>query len=147
MKRSIWQSMGQAVQNAFERDVIHGDAKSRTEFFTYGLTSIGISLIGDKGLSKLSTATKAVKAGKLAEKAERLRANTGVAPALEAAGIGTTYKIPYNILHHCKDHILKILEEQFTTVKYGEHYIKLNRKKALKPNVLYTTSHGYKYNR
>lgn len=87
------------------------------------------------------------KAGKLAEKAERLRANAGVAPALEAAGIGTTYKIPYNVLHHCKDHILKIVEEQFTTVKYGEHYTKVNRKKALKPNVLYTTSHGYKYNR
>ncbi|WP_437178021.1 LXG domain-containing protein [Heyndrickxia coagulans] len=89
--------MGQTVQNAFERDVIHGDAKIRTEFFTYGLTSIGISLIGDKGLSKLGTATKAVKAGKLAEKAERLKVNTGFVPALEAAGAGKI-KIPYNVM-------------------------------------------------
>ncbi|WP_018665063.1 DNA/RNA non-specific endonuclease [Heyndrickxia acidiproducens] len=69
----------------------------------------------------------------------------GATPALEAAGTGTTYKIPYNVLHHCKENILKIIEEQFSTVKYGEHYTKLNRKKILKPNVQYTTSQGYKY--
>ncbi|NCG68476.1 hypothetical protein GWJ21_11075 [Bacillus coagulans] len=69
----------------------------------------------------------------------------GVAPAFEAAGTGTTYKIPYNVLQHCKENILKIIEEQFSTVKYGEHYTKVNRKKTLKPNVQYMTSQGYKY--
>ncbi|WP_017551812.1 LXG domain-containing protein [Heyndrickxia coagulans] len=104
--------MGQAVQNAFERDVIHGDAKSRTEFFTYGLTSIGISLIGDKGLSKLGTATKAVKAGKLAEKAEKLKVNTGFVPALEAAGTGKT-KIPYNAMDELGIRIQKATKEKW----------------------------------
>ncbi|WP_244490617.1 DNA/RNA non-specific endonuclease, partial [Heyndrickxia coagulans] len=137
--------MGLAVQKAFERDVIHGDAKSRTEFFTYGLASIGISLLGDKGLSKLGTAAKVAKTGNLAEKAGKLKVNTGFAPELEAAGRGTTYKIPFNALHHYKENILKIVEEQFSTVKYGGHYTKVNRKKALKSNVQYTTSQGYKY--
>lgn len=82
--------MGLAVQKAFERDVIHGDAKSRTEFFTYGLASIGISLLGDKGLSKLGTAAKVAKTG-------NLKVNTGFAPALEAAGAGPV-KIPYNVM-------------------------------------------------
>ncbi|NCG68095.1 transposase [Bacillus coagulans] len=104
--------MGQTVQNAFERDVIHGDAKSRTEFFTYGLTSIGISLIGDKGLSKLGTATKAVKAGKLAEKAERLKVNTGFVPALEAAGAGKI-KIPYNVMDELGVRIQRATEERW----------------------------------
>lgn len=89
--------MGLAVQKAFERDVIHGDAKSRTEFFTYGLASIGISLLGDKGLSKLGTAAKVAKTGNLAEKAGKLKVNTGFAPALEAAGAGPV-KIPYNVM-------------------------------------------------
>ncbi|WP_412101707.1 hypothetical protein [Heyndrickxia coagulans] len=82
--------MGLAVQKAFEQDVIHGDAKSRTEFFTYGLASIGISLLGDKGLSKLGTAAKVAKTG-------NLKVNTGFAPALEAAGAGPV-KIPYNVM-------------------------------------------------
>ncbi|MED4936139.1 hypothetical protein P9709_13980 [Heyndrickxia coagulans] len=89
--------MGLAVQKAFERDVIHGDAKSRTEFFTYGLASIGISLLGDKGLSKLGTAAKVAKTGNLAEKAGKLKVNTGFAPALETAGAGPV-KIPYNVM-------------------------------------------------
>ncbi|MEK5340604.1 hypothetical protein NSQ19_12985 [Weizmannia sp. FSL W8-1119] len=104
--------MGQTVQNAFERDVIHGDAKSRTEFFTYGLASIGISLLGDKGLSKLGTAAKVAKTGNLAEKAGKLKVNTGFAPALEAAGAGPV-KIPYNVMDELGVRIQKATEERW----------------------------------
>ncbi|WP_235920049.1 hypothetical protein [Heyndrickxia coagulans] len=104
--------MGLAVQKAFERDVIHGDAKSRTEFFTYGLASIGISLLGDKGLSKLGTAAKVAKTGNLAEKAGKLKVNTGFAPALEAAGAGPV-KIPYNVMEELGVRVQRSTEERW----------------------------------
>lgn len=63
---------GSSRPKCLQTGLIHDDAKSRAEFFAYELASIGISLIGDKGLSKLGTATKIVKAGKLG-------ANTGSA--------------------------------------------------------------------
>ncbi|UAC49047.1 hypothetical protein K6959_03855 [Bacillus aquiflavi] len=44
--------MWEGMKNAWNRDVINGDAHSRAEFFSYGLTTIGIGVIGDKGLSR-----------------------------------------------------------------------------------------------
>ncbi|WP_201028573.1 T7SS effector LXG polymorphic toxin, partial [Heyndrickxia coagulans] len=106
--------VGIAVKNAFEREVIHGDAKSRAEFFAYGLTSIGLSVLGDKGISKISTASKVLKTGKLAEKAEKLRVDTGVAPVLQAAGAGTA-KIPYNVMDELGIRIQKAIESNWNT--------------------------------
>nr|WP_258922246.1 LXG domain-containing protein [Heyndrickxia coagulans] len=105
--------MGMAVKNAFERDVINGDAKSRTAFFTYAFVFIGLSALGDKGISKISTAGKAMNAGRLAEKAEKLRVNTGVTPALEAAGAEPA-KIPYNVMDNLGVRIQKAAEERWT---------------------------------
>ncbi len=51
-----------AVEAAWERDVINGDARSRAEFFSYGV----VSVIGVKGLDKLG---KAGKLGNAASKA------------------------------------------------------------------------------
>ncbi|PLR80584.1 hypothetical protein CVD25_18735 [Bacillus canaveralius] len=38
-----------------------------------------------------------------------------------------------------------VAKKDIDKVEYGEQYTKVNRKKALKPNVEYTTSEGYKY--
>ncbi|MEZ0118562.1 UNVERIFIED_ORG: hypothetical protein ABRZ91_002519 [Heyndrickxia coagulans] len=51
---------------------------------------------------------KAVNTGKLADKVEKLRVNTGLTPVLEAAGAGPA-KIPYNTW---KEHGVKLQREQ-----------------------------------
>ncbi|RIJ66377.1 T7SS effector LXG polymorphic toxin, partial [Rummeliibacillus sp. POC4] len=43
-----------AIRDSYERDVINGDAKSRAEWFAYGLGTIGLSAVGTKGLGAVS---------------------------------------------------------------------------------------------
>ncbi|MGG3424114.1 T7SS effector LXG polymorphic toxin, partial [Heyndrickxia faecalis] len=113
--------MCQSVKYAFKRDVVNGNAESRTEFFTHGIGTIGISLFGDKGLSKLST--DAVNTGKLAENAEIFRVKTRFAPALEAAGSEQT-KIPYNVMDQLAVRIQKATEESWKSNKIDHGTIK-----------------------
>ncbi|MBC6971259.1 colicin [Bacillus sp. Xin] len=55
-------NMWHAFSSTMKRDMIDGDAESRTQWITYGLTQIGLGLILDKGLGKASLVTKGVKA-------------------------------------------------------------------------------------
>ncbi|MEM5016860.1 T7SS effector LXG polymorphic toxin [Metabacillus indicus] len=55
-----------ALEAAWERDVINGDARSRSRFFTYGTLSIAATFFTG-GLDKVSKAGKLSKLGKLAE--------------------------------------------------------------------------------
>ena len=57
-----------AIRDSYERDVINGDAKSRAEWFSYALGTIGLSAVGTKGLGAVSktgmaTTKVATKAG------------------------------------------------------------------------------------
>ncbi|WP_240514116.1 cytoplasmic protein, partial [Bacillus wiedmannii] len=47
-------TMYNALSDSFINDVINGDAESRAKWGSYALTQIGLGLIGDKGLSKVS---------------------------------------------------------------------------------------------
>ncbi|WP_273834213.1 polymorphic toxin type 15 domain-containing protein [Guptibacillus sedimenti] len=92
--------MWQGVKEAWDRDVVNGDAASRTEFFTYGLTTIGIGLLGDKGLSKVGTAAKTI--DKVSDAAKRVKIEgNGPQPALAGVSAGAFSKggTPYNVLH------------------------------------------------
>ncbi|WP_244490551.1 EndoU domain-containing protein, partial [Heyndrickxia coagulans] len=109
--------MCQSVKNAFERDVVNGNAESRTEFFTHGIGTIGISLFGDKGLSKLGTPAKAV-AEEPEKSAGNLRGNIGVAPAFEAAGTGHV-KIPYNMMNELGVRLQHATKERWSGDKPG----------------------------
>ncbi|MGP1906850.1 T7SS effector LXG polymorphic toxin [Metabacillus sp. JX24] len=55
-----------ALEAAWERDVINGDARSRSRFFTYGIVSAAATYF-TLGLDKVSKAGKLSKLGKLAE--------------------------------------------------------------------------------
>ncbi|MDO6654493.1 AHH domain-containing protein [Anaerobacillus sp. 1_MG-2023] len=92
--------MWQGVKKAWDRDVVNGDASSRTEFFTYGLTTIGIGLLGDKGLSKVGTAAKTI--DKVSDAAKRVKIEgNGSQPALAGVSAGAASKggPPYNVLN------------------------------------------------
>ncbi|WP_081414980.1 WXG100 family type VII secretion target [Ectobacillus panaciterrae] len=57
-------SMYNVLSDSFIRDVWNGDAESRTRWGTYAVTQIGLGLLGDKGISKVSkvaTSTNLVK--------------------------------------------------------------------------------------
>ena len=47
-------TMYNALSDSFINDVINGDAESRANWGSYALTQVGLGLIGDKGLSKVS---------------------------------------------------------------------------------------------
>jgi len=53
--------MGQAVSESWDKDVVNGDAESRTKFFTYGLTQLAFGVLGDKGVSKVVKVAKGAK--------------------------------------------------------------------------------------
>ncbi|WP_083675390.1 T7SS effector LXG polymorphic toxin [Paenibacillus sp. FSL R5-0490] len=108
MPKYIWS----AVTNAWQRDVVNGDAKSRTAFFTYGLTTLGIGFLGDKGIGKAGTIAKTV--GQVTKGEKGLSFQThGPTPAMvggSAQGI-----VPYNVLHNPLTQIKKLTVEGYSS--------------------------------
>ncbi len=51
-------NMWHAFSNKIKRDMIEGDAESRTELTTYGLTQIATTILGDRALNKVGHITK-----------------------------------------------------------------------------------------
>ncbi|MFY2157319.1 T7SS effector LXG polymorphic toxin [Cytobacillus firmus] len=106
MPKYIWS----AVTNAWKRDVVNGDAKSRTAFFTYGLTSLGIGILGDKGIGKAGTIAKTV--GQATKGGKRLSFQThGPTPAM--VGRAAQDPVPYNVLHNSLSQIKKLTVEGY----------------------------------
>ncbi|KXY72467.1 colicin, partial [Bacillus wiedmannii] len=56
--KNMWHTFSSTVK----RDMINGDAESRTQWITYALTQIGIGLITDKGVGRAGLVIKGVKA-------------------------------------------------------------------------------------
>ncbi|KQL58580.1 MULTISPECIES: LXG domain-containing protein [Bacillaceae] len=54
--------------NAFEDDVINGDAQSRGEWTGYALGLIGTAVVGDKGVSKVANSGQLAKLGRIGGK-------------------------------------------------------------------------------
>ncbi|MDA1971304.1 T7SS effector LXG polymorphic toxin [Bacillus cereus] len=55
-------NMWHAFSNKIKRDMIEGDAESRTELTTYGLTQMATTILGDRALNKVGHITKGAKA-------------------------------------------------------------------------------------
>ncbi|EMI3505215.1 TPA: cytoplasmic protein [Bacillus cereus] len=55
-------NMWHAFSNKIKRDMIEGDAESRTELTTYGLTQIATTILGDRAINKVGHITKGAKA-------------------------------------------------------------------------------------
>ncbi|MED1508228.1 WXG100 family type VII secretion target [Bacillus proteolyticus] len=80
-KWETWQNMGNAalhpidtlstmynvLSDSFINDVINGDAESRAKWGSYALTQVGLGLIGDKGISKVTTLAKGTNLAKVSE--------------------------------------------------------------------------------
>ncbi|RQW22740.1 DUF4237 domain-containing protein [Bacillus sp. C1-1] len=108
--------------NAFEDDVINGDAQSRGEWTGYALGLIGTAVVGDKGVSKIANASRVGTAGRVGgvpgygtqhQVGLSLRTTQGInpigmgasaGPALAIAGNGSRAMPPYNTLNTTKIH-------------------------------------------
>ncbi|MGV3262688.1 T7SS effector LXG polymorphic toxin [Cytobacillus pseudoceanisediminis] len=107
MPKYIWS----AVTTAWERDVVYGDAKSRTAFFTYGLTSLGIGILGDKGIGKAGTIAKTVGQAGKGEKA--LSIYTPVQTPAMAGGRLAQGPVPYNVINDPLTKIKTVTDDVF----------------------------------
>ncbi|MFD5854193.1 T7SS effector LXG polymorphic toxin [Cytobacillus pseudoceanisediminis] len=105
MPKYIWS----AVSTAWVRDVVNGDAKSRTAFFTYGLTTLGIGILGDKGIGKSGTIAQAVGQG-----VKGISNTIRTTPPVMAGGLSQPI-VPYNVFHNPLFKIKKFTEEEFKT--------------------------------
>ncbi|WP_433958085.1 T7SS effector LXG polymorphic toxin [Cytobacillus horneckiae] len=93
MPKYIWAG----IKEAWERDVINGDVKSRSAFFSYGLTSLGIGLLGDKGISKAGTIFKTV--DKAAKGIKNIPSTINT-PTPVMTGAMSQPSIPYNVINN-----------------------------------------------
>ncbi|WP_286149050.1 T7SS effector LXG polymorphic toxin [Paenibacillus sp. FSL R5-0490] len=112
MPKYIWS----AVSSAWEQDVVNGDAKSRTAFFTYGLTSLGIGILGDKGIGKAGTIAKTVRQAGKGKKSIYTPVQT---PALAGGGLAQG-PVPYNVLYDPLTKIKMLTEKAFGVKGLGK---------------------------
>lgn len=131
MPKYLWS----AVTTAWEREVINGDAKSRTAFFTYGLTSLGIGILGDKGIGKAGTIAKTVGQAGKGEKA--LSIYTPVqTPAMAGGGLAQG-PVPYNVLNDPLTKIKAVTDDVFGVKGTGKSNLEVQFTKeqlATKPS-------------
>ncbi|WP_299516489.1 hypothetical protein [uncultured Rummeliibacillus sp.] len=116
-----------AIRDSYERDVINGDAKSRAEWFSYALGSVGLSVVGTKGLGAVSktgmaTTKVATKAGasKVKNATEKI-SNLNLLPyaprnQLAYANVGV---VPYNVVNGAgvKDQLLSLAKMETRSSK------------------------------
>jgi toxin YxiD len=65
----------------------------KTAFFTYGLTSLGIGILGDKGIGKAGTIAKTIRQAGKGKKSTFTPVQT---PALAGGGLAQG-QVPYNV--------------------------------------------------
>ncbi|MBA4538805.1 hypothetical protein H1Z61_17155 [Bacillus aquiflavi] len=102
----------------------NGDAHSRAEFFSYGLTTIGIGVIGDKGLSRadqLGNAAKLGHVGKIGNVANKIPPPIPITKGLTPAfATGTVNNIPYNVMDDLYNRIHQASKEAFGDSRGGK---------------------------
>ena len=84
-----------AVETAWERDVVNGNARSRGEFFSYAL----VSIVGLKGLDKVAKVGKLNKVGKGGAKVD---GNTSLSSATKVQASNSLVPIPFNVFQTVK---------------------------------------------
>ncbi|WP_138825799.1 T7SS effector LXG polymorphic toxin [Bacillus altitudinis] len=167
-------AIGKSISDSFQKEVIEGDAYSRSHWFAYATGSLAEIVFGSKGAGAITktgtTAAKTTVKKGLEQGAKSLNRVSipnllPYSPKFQLAGGG---KLPYNVFdgENLKNKLLSMAKRLDnnsgygisqtgrrlpapksppTLVSYGEHYVRWKRKKVLKPNVVYSTKQGYTY--
>ncbi|KLV22470.1 T7SS effector LXG polymorphic toxin [Bacillus altitudinis] len=167
-------AIGKSISDSFQKEVIDGDAYSRSHWFAYATGSLAEIVFGSKGagaITKTGTTAAKTTVKKSLEQGAKSLDRVSIpnlmpySPKFQLVGGG---KLPYNVLdgENLKNKLLSMAKRidnnsgygisqtgrrlpapksPPTVVSYGDHYVRWKRKKVLKPNVVYSTKQGYTY--
>ncbi|MDF2479447.1 MAG: hypothetical protein K0S24_4930, partial [Sphingobacterium sp.] len=65
-----------ALVQSFDKDIVHGNAYTRSRWITYAFTTLAAAVVGTKGVDKISKVAKAGKIGEAASKAHMVTKTT-----------------------------------------------------------------------
>ncbi|MCL1632764.1 T7SS effector LXG polymorphic toxin [Sporolactobacillus sp. CPB3-1] len=68
--------IAQAIAESYDKDMVHGDAYTRSRWISYAFATLVTSVAGTKGVDKIGKAAKAGKIGKAASKVRRATKTT-----------------------------------------------------------------------
>ncbi|WP_144461770.1 T7SS effector LXG polymorphic toxin [Bacillus subtilis] len=164
-----YDAISAAIEESYQKDMVNGDAYSRSRWVTYAIGSVAVAVFGTKGAGAINKADAAGKvASKVSKASQKLKdvSTADLLPYNPRYGVVPAGGVPYNVVNSrgLKENILNFAKKQSSvygtsstgrrlpvpkvppvTVKYGEHYAKWSRRKTLKPNVIYKTKEGYSY--
>ncbi|MGG2093443.1 HNH/ENDO VII family nuclease [Bacillus sp. S13(2024)] len=115
-------TMYNVLSDSFINDVINGDLESGTRWFSYALTQVGLGLIGDKGISKVTTLAKGANISKFSQGMSQVanRLNMGDRFAFAGGseiGLGSSFG-----LNHAEDTMLFAKTVEGTKGKEYKNY-------------------------
>lgn len=156
--------------NAFQDDMINGDAQSRGEWTGYALGLVGTAVVGDKGVSKVANASRMGNVGRIGgvpgygtqhqlglslrttQGMDHFRIGTSNGPALALVGNGNNRVMPpYNTLNtaQIRSDVGGIAQPNVNRVDGGTETRGTGQNKKQNDENLNTTSDGpkqYQYN-
>ncbi|WP_309460348.1 DNA/RNA non-specific endonuclease [Bacillus pumilus] len=167
-------AIGKSISDSFQKEVIDGDAYSRSHWFAYATGSLAEIVFGSKGagaITKTGTTAAKTTVKKGLEQGAKSLDRVSIpnllpySPKFQMAG---GPKLPYNVFdgENLKNKLLSMAKRLDNNsgygisktgrrlpapksppavVSYGDHYVRWKRKKVLKPNVVYSTKQGYTY--
>ena len=93
--------ISKAISDSYERDMINGDAYSRSHWVTYALGTVVTSVVGTKGagaITKTGVATTKAAAVKGATKAKELASIPNLLPYNPKNQLSLAGRVPYNVV-------------------------------------------------
>ncbi|MGG3670242.1 hypothetical protein ABES96_03270 [Bacillus nitratireducens] len=137
-KWETWQNMGNAalhpidtlstmynvLSDSFINDVINGDAESRAKWGSYALTQVGLGLIGDKGISKVTTLAKGTNLAKVSEGISHYTNKLQTGDRFAYAGVGEfrdTPKTSFNSLEEARNTFMFADPVNLNTPRFQEY--------------------------
>lgn len=167
-------AIGKSISDSFQKEVIDGDAYSRSHWFAYATGSLAEIVFGSKGAGAITKTGKTAAKTTVRKGLEQGAKSIGnvtipnllpYSPKFQMAG---GPKLPYNVFdgENLKNKLISMAKRLDnnsgygisqtgrrlpapksppTVVSYGDHYVRWKRKKVLKPNVVYSTKQGYTY--
>ncbi|GGB48336.1 putative ribonuclease YokI [Lentibacillus populi] len=127
--------IGNAIAESFERDMINGDAESRSHWVTYALGTVATAVFGTKGagtVTKTGVATTKTGAKKAAAAVENIDLSRFLpyAPQYQLAG-GS--RVPYNVVDgvNLRDELIRKAENFSEVESTGKNIKKANPEKVV----------------
>ncbi|PES60472.1 ADP-ribosylating-like toxin [Bacillus cereus] len=137
-KWETWQNMGNAalhpidtlstmynvLSDSFIKDVINDDAESRAKWGSYALTQVGLGLIGDKGISKVTTLAKGTNLAKVSEGISHYTNKLQTGDRFAYAGVGEFRDIPktsFNSLEEARNTFMFADPGNLNTPRFQEY--------------------------